>query len=237
MRSAFVAYYRVSTAKQGASGLGLEAQRRTVAEYLQAASGDLVGEFEEIESGKRADRPALAQAIERCRLTGARLLIAKLDRLSRNVHFLTGLEEEGVDFVACDMPEANRLTVHIMAAVAQQEREAISARTKAALGSIKARLAAGEAHVSRRSGQALTRLGSPKGLTVSRPDLGARAVVDKADEFAARVHPTVATLRGEGLSLAAVAERLNELRVKTPRGGAWTAMGVKRVLERVTQVC
>lgn len=232
MRSAFVAYYRVSTAKQGASGLGLEAQRRTVAEYLQAASGDLVGEFEEIESGKRADRPALARAIERCRLTGARLLIAKLDRLSRNVHFLTGLEEEGVDFVACDMPEANRLTVHIMAAVAQQEREAISARTKAALGSIKARLAAGEEHVSRRSGQALTRLGNPKGLTVSRPDLGARAVVEKADEFAARVRPTVAALRGEGLSLAAVADRLNELRVKTPRGGSWTAMGVKRVLER-----
>lgn len=233
MRSAFVAYYRVSTAKQGASGLGLEAQRRTVAEYLKAASGDLVGEFEEIESGKRSDRPALAQAIERCRLTGARLLIAKLDRLSRNVHFLTGLEEEGVDFVACDMPEANRLTVHIMAAVAQQEREAISARTKAALGSIKARLAGGEKHVSRRSGQALTRLGSPKGLTVSRPDLGTRAVVEKADEFAARVRPTVAALRGEGLSLAAVADRLNELRVKTPRGGSWTAMGVKRVLERV----
>lgn len=232
MPCAFVAYYRVSTAKQGASGLGLEAQRRTVAEYLQATSGDLVGEFEEIESGKRSDRPALARAIERCSLTGARLLIAKLDRLSRNVHFLTGLEEEGVDFVACDMPEANRLTVHIMAAVAQQEREAISARTKAALGSIKVRLAAGEEHVSRRTGQKLTRLGNPKGLTVSRPDLGARAVVEKADEFAARVRPTVAALRGEGLSLAAVAERLNELRVKTPRGGFWTAMGVKRVLER-----
>lgn len=228
----FVAYYRVSTAKQGASGLGLEAQRRTVAEYLQAASGDLVGEFEEIESGKRADRPALAQAVERCRLTGARLLIAKLDRLSRNVHFLTGLEEEGVDFVACDMPEANRLTVHIMAAVAQQEREAISARTKAALGSIKARLAAGEEHVSRRSGQVLSRLGSPRGLVVARPDLGAQAVIDKADEFAARVRPTVAALRGEGMSLGAVAARLNELRVKTPRGGSWTAMGVKRVLER-----
>lgn len=232
MDNAFVAYYRVSTAKQGASGLGLEAQRRAVAEYLRAASGDLVGEFEEVETGKRADRPALAAAMERCRLTGARLLIAKLDRLSRNVHFLTGLEEEGVDFVACDMPEANRLTVHIMAAVAQQEREVISARTKAALGSIKARLAAGEGHVSRRSGAALTRLGSPTGLAVSRPDLGTKAVVEKADEFAARVRPTIDGMRADGLSLAAVAGRLNELRVKTPRGGSWTAMGVKRVLER-----
>lgn len=233
MDGRFVAYYRVSTAKQGASGLGLEAQRRAVTDYLNGGAWELVGEFEEIESGKRADRPALAAAIERCRLTGARLLIAKLDRLSRNVHFLTGLEEQGVDFVACDMPEANRLTVHIMAAVAQQEREAISARTKAALGSIKARLAEGGEHVSRRSGQTLTRLGSPRGLSVSRPDLGAKAVVEQADQFAARVRPTLEGLRAEGLSLGAVAARLNDMRVKTPRGGSWTPTAVKRVLERV----
>jgi DNA invertase Pin-like site-specific DNA recombinase len=233
MSSRFVAYYRVSTAKQGASGLGLEAQRRAVAEHLQGTAGELVGEFEEIETGKRADRPALAAAIERCRLTGSRLLIAKLDRLSRNVHFLTGLEEQGVDFVACDMPEANRLTVHIMAAVAQQEREAISARTKAALWSIKARLAEGGEHVSRRSGQALTKLGSPRGLSVSRPDLGTKAKIGKADHFADRVRPTLTSLRGEGLSLGGVAARLNEMRVRTPRGGEWTATGVKRVLDRV----
>lgn len=231
MSNRFVAYYRVSTAKQGASGLGLEAQRRAVAEYL-SGGGELVGEYEEVESGKRSDRPALSSAMERCRLTGSRLLIAKLDRLSRNVHFLTGLEEEGVDFVACDMPEANRLTVHIMAAVAQQEREAISARTKAALGSIKARLAEGGEHVSRRSGQALTKLGSPKGLTVSRPDLGTLAVTEKADRFAARVRPLVEDLRREGLSLAAVAGRLNEMRVKSARGSLWTPMAVKRALER-----
>jgi len=231
MVSRFVAYYRVSTAKQGASGLGLEAQRRAVAEYL-SGGGELVGEFEEVESGKRSDRPALSAAMERCRLTGSRLLIAKLDRLSRNVHFLSGLEEEGVDFVACDMPEANRLTVHIMAAVAQQEREAISSRTKAALGSIKARLAEGGEHVSRRSGQALTKLGSPRGLTVSRPDLGTLAVTEKADRFAARVRPVLEALRDEGLSLAAVAGRLNEMRVKSARGGLWTPMAVKRALER-----
>ena len=232
MGSRFVAYYRVSTAKQGASGLGLEAQRRAVADYLGGTHGELVGEFDEIESGKRADRPALAEAINRCRLTGARLLIAKLDRLSRNVHFLTGLEEDGVDFVACDMPEANQLTVHIMAAVAQQERAAISARTKAALGSIKARIATGETYVSRRSGLPLAKLGSPGGLSVSRPDLGTQALVGLADQFAARVRPTVEALRGEGLSLGGVAARLNDMRVRTPRGGAWTPTAVKRVLER-----
>lgn len=232
MGKRFVAYYRVSTAKQGASGLGLEAQRRAVAEYLKATGGELVGDFEEIESGKRSDRPALAAAMARCQLTGARLLIAKLDRLSRDVHFLTGLEKQGVDFVACDMPDANRLTVHIMVAVAQQEREAISARTKAALGSIKARLAAGETHVSRRSGATIKRLGNPTGLSVSRRDLGAAAVIQKADAFAERVRPIAGALRAEGLSLANVAAHLTDMRVLTPRGKAWTAMAVKRVLER-----
>lgn len=228
----FVAYYRVSTAKQGASGLGLEAQRRAVAEYLARTGGDLVAAFDEIESGKRDDRPALAEALARCDLTGARLVIAKLDRLSRDVHFLTGLERRGVSFVACDMPDANEFTVHIMAAVAQQERKAISARTTAALASIRERLKAGQKHVSRRSGKEITRLGSPRGLTVSRPDLGAAAVVEKADAFARRVQPIAADLRGQGLSLAAVAERLTEMRVQTPRGKAWTPMAVKRVLER-----
>lgn len=232
MDKRFVAYYRVSTAKQGASGLGLEAQRRAVMDYLGGADGELVAEFQEIESGRRVDRPALLEAIERCRLTGAQLLIAKLDRLSRNVHFLSGLKERGVDFQACDLPDANRFTINIMAAVAEQEHEAISARTKAALGSIKARLAAGETHVSRRSGQPLAKLGSPSGLSVSRPDLGTQALVELADQFAARVRPTVEALRGEGMSLGGVAARLNDMRVRTPRYGAWTATAVKRILER-----
>ena len=232
MTRPFVAYYRVSTLSQGASGLGLEAQRRAVADYLQATGGHLLAAFEEIESGKRDDRPALAEALAHCRLTGARLVIAKLDRLSRDVAFLATLKKGDVDFVACDMPDANTLTVHILAAVAQAEREAISARTKAALGAIKARLAVGEEHVSRRSGKPISRLGNPKGLSVSRPDLGAVAVVQKADAFAERVRPIAANLRGQGLSLAAVADRLTEMRVLTPRGKAWTAMAVKRVLER-----
>lgn len=236
MQGRFVAYYRVSTAKQGASGLGLDAQRRAVRDFLNGGSWELVGEFEEVESGKRADRPALAKAMELCELTGARLLIAKLDRLSRNLHFLTGLKERGVDFVACDMPTANRVTVHIMASLAQEEREVISARTKAALSEVKAKLAdlkPGETYVARRSQRKITRLGNPKGLSVSRRDLGTKAQMEKADAFAAKVLPTIRELRlSEGLSLAGVAARLNAMRVQTSRRGPWTPMAVKRVLDR-----
>jgi DNA invertase Pin-like site-specific DNA recombinase len=234
MDGKFVAYYRVSTAKQGASGLGLDAQQQAVRSYLNGGSWELIAEFTEVESGKHADRPVLMQAMERCRLTGATLLIAKLDRLSRNVHFLSGLMEQGVQFVACDMPTANSLTVHIMAAVAQQEREAISARTKAAMGSIRAKLDAGEEYVSRRSGRTLTRLGNPAGLSVRRPDLGSQATREKAQAFAASVLPTIQQVRQEGAtSLAAIASRLNDLHVLSAAGKPWTAMGVKRVLDRV----
>lgn len=234
MDGKFVAYYRVSTAKQGASGLGLEAQQQAVRLYLNGGAWELIAEFTEVESGKHADRPVLAQAMERCRLTGATLLIAKLDRLSRNVHFLSGLMEQRVRFVACDMPDANDLTVHIMAAVAQQEAKAISARTKAAMGSIKARLDAGEEYVSRRSGRTLARLGNPNGLTVSRRDLGSAATREKARAFAAAVLPTIKEAQAEGAtSLAAIAARLNAMHVRSAAGKPWTATGVKRVLDRV----
>src|SRR5829696_5706350 len=139
MAGLFVAYYRVSTKRQGASGLGLEAQRTAVANFLKGHTSTIAAEFTEVESGSRDDRPELARAIAACRLYGAKLVIAKLDRLSRNVHFLTGLERAGVRFVAADMPEANELVVHIMAVVAQAERKMISARTKAALAAAKAR--------------------------------------------------------------------------------------------------
>ncbi len=137
----FVSYYRVSTQRQHDSGLGLEGQRRAVQAYVGSLGHEVVAEFEEVESGGSDSRPALQLAIQHCVLTGAKLLIAKLDRLSRDVHFLTGLEKQGVDFVACDLPHANRLTVHILAAVAQAEREAISSRTIAALATIKDKLA------------------------------------------------------------------------------------------------
>jgi len=126
----YIAYYRVSTDRQGRSGLGLEAQRRVVAEYLAVSGLKPVSEFIEVESGRRTDRPELAKALAACRRHGSRLVIAKLDRLARNVAFVSGLMEAGVDFVACDMPHANRLTIHILAAVAEHEREMISTRTR-----------------------------------------------------------------------------------------------------------
>src|ERR1700740_2285396 len=128
----FVAYYRVSTKRQGASGLGLEAQKSAVETFLNGGRWKLVADFTEVESGKNNMRPQLTAAIQACRVYKATLVIAKLDRLSRNAHFLLGLKEAGIDFVAADMPEANRLTVGIMVLVDEQEREAISQRTKAA---------------------------------------------------------------------------------------------------------
>src|SRR3954471_2471435 len=137
--SSFVAYYRVSTARQGRSGLGLEAQKKAVSDFLNGGPWQLLAEFVEIESGKTDDRPELEQALATCELSGAALVVAKLDRLSRNLAFLAKLQESGARFVAADMPEANELTIHIMAAVAQAERKAISTRTKEALAAAKAR--------------------------------------------------------------------------------------------------
>src|ERR1700733_15282944 len=135
----FVSYLRVSTARQGISGLGLEAQREAVARYLNGGCWSLVQEVVEGERGKRNDRPVIAEALRLCRLHRATLIIAKLDRLARNVHFISSLMESSVEFVACDFPEANRLTVHILAAVAEHEASMISTRTKAALAASRAR--------------------------------------------------------------------------------------------------
>jgi DNA invertase Pin-like site-specific DNA recombinase len=135
----FVAYYRVSTDRQGRSGLGLEAQQKAITDYLNGGAWELVGEFIEVESGKRSDRPQLVLALEACRKRKARLVIAKLDRLSRSLAFIATLMEAGVEFVAADMPFANKLTIRILAAVAEHEREAISERTKTALAAAKAR--------------------------------------------------------------------------------------------------
>src|SRR5450432_721998 len=135
----FVSYLRVWTARQGKSGLGMEAQRKAVDDFLNGGHWQVIKEFVEVESGKKADRPELAKAFQACRLFGARLVIAKLDRLSRDAHFLLGLEKAGVDFVAADMPQANRLTVGIMAMVAEEERRMISRRTKDALQAAKRR--------------------------------------------------------------------------------------------------
>jgi DNA invertase Pin-like site-specific DNA recombinase len=214
----FVAYYRVSTQKQGTSGLGLDAQRTAVTQYLDGGNWTLVAEHAEVESGKNADRPALAKALQDCHLMGATLVIAKLDRLSRDAHFLLGLEKAGVDFVAVDMPNANRLTVRLMAVIAQEEREMISARTKAALAEAKKRG---------------VKLGGkrPNQRAVD-PALGRAARVQKSDDFARRVAPVVVGLRHAGLSLRQCATELTRRSIRTMRGGQWTAMRVRSVLLR-----
>lgn len=232
MPNRFVAYYRVSTVRQGESRLGLEAQQKAVREFVSGCGGSVLDAFEEIESGKKADRPALAKAMSQCRLTGAHLLIAKLDRLSRDAHFLIGLEKTGVDFVACDMPHSNRLTVGIMALVAEQEREAISLRTKAALGSIKATINASGSYTTR-AGRCITRLGGPADpSTKVKSALGTAALQARADKFAASVAPLARSLMATEGSLSKVADRLNAAGVRSSRGGQWQAMAVKRVLDR-----
>ena len=213
----YVAYYRVSTARQGRSGLGLEAQRRAVADHC--GSSRLVAEFTEVESGGRADRPELQRAIGACRRHRAVLLIAKLDRLSRDAHFLLGLQKAGVEFIAADMPSASRLTVGIMALVAEEERRMISKRTKDALAAAKRRGVV---------------LGSPspeRGAAVGLPRARA-ARRRKAQDFAASVLPAVRELAGRGLSLRAVAQELTDRGIASPRGGSWGAQSVANVLSR-----
>jgi DNA invertase Pin-like site-specific DNA recombinase len=215
----FVSYLRVSTARQGISGLGLEAQRASVAGYLNGGDWTLVQEVLEVESGKRNDRPALADALKLCRKYKATLVIAKLDRLARNVAFISNLMESGAEFVAVDMPQANRFVVHIMAAVAEQEAEAISKRTKAALQAAKERG---------------TKLG---GRRVSSERF-AEIAADARKERTARVRkqraellPAIAQIQAKGVTtLRAIAAQLNAMEIEAPRGGQWAAVQVRRVL-------
>lgn len=232
MTELYVCYFRVSTTRQGAVGLGMDAQKRAASDFLRGGDRTVVAEFQEVESGKRTDRPALDKAIDRCRMTGARLLIAKLDRLSRDAHFLLGLEKRGVDFVACDMPHANRLTVGIMALVAQEERLAISHRTKSALASINKRIEADGMYIAK-SGRSISRLGNPNPAKIMVGSAaGVAAFQANADAFAARIAPTARALLASEGSLNRAAARLNQMHVTTARGGVWTAKAVQRVLER-----
>jgi DNA invertase Pin-like site-specific DNA recombinase len=216
----FVAYYRVSTQAQGRSGLGLEAQRKAVKDYLAGDRYRLIAERVEVESGKQNDRPELLKALAACRIHGATLVVAKIDRLSRNAAFLLTLQDAGIDFVAVDLPDANRLTVGIMAVIAEHEREAISARTKAALDA------------ARRRG---AQLGNPAHLDHSARCLGtiasARVRRARAVQRATDLAPTIAELRHCGASsLRALAEGLNRRGIPATRGGAWSAGQVRRVL-------
>src|ERR1700687_3024090 len=178
----FVAYYRVSTDRQGRSGLGLEAQQASVRNYLNGGDWELIGEFTEIESGKHADRPELVKALEVCRRQKARLVIAKLDRLSRNLAFIATLMDSGVEFVAVDNPHANKLTIHILAAVAQHERDIISARTSAALKAAKAR------------GK---RLGNPKLSEARRHATAARK--QSAERYSRNILPVIREIQASGV--------------------------------------
>jgi len=220
-----VVYYRVSTARQGASGLGLEAQRVAV-ETLCASRGwsIIAPPFQEVESGKRSDRPELLKALEQAKLTGARLVIAKLDRLSRDATFLLTLQDSGVRFVAADMPDANDLTVGIMALVARQERQAISRRTKEALAVAKARG---------------VRLGNPNGAAAFRragKGTGAAiaAVSANATARADQLRPVIQRLQAGGVaSLGGLAAALNDEGILTPRGGRWHASSVRNLMARL----
>jgi DNA invertase Pin-like site-specific DNA recombinase len=217
-RGRFVAYYRVSTDRQGRSGLGLDAQRKAVMDYLNGGAWELAGEYTEIESGRHSDRPELAKAIAACRKQRARLVIAKLDRLSRNLAFIATLMESGVEFVAVDNPTANKLTVHILAAVAQHEREMISERTKAALAAAKARG---------------TKLGTPDPRGAVKRMVKARKA--GAERFAANALPMIRAVQAMGFtSNAAIAAELNARKVPTARGKEWTHVQVGAVLARAS---
>ncbi|MCJ2144411.1 MULTISPECIES: recombinase family protein [unclassified Methylobacterium] len=218
----FISYLRVSTDRQGRSGLGLEAQRSAVTDFLNGGAWTLIAEVVEIESGANSERPELARALALCRAHRATLVVAKLDRLARDAHFLLGLSKAGVDFVACDMPSANRMTVGIMAVVAEEERRMISARTKAALAAAKAR------------GQ---KLGGFRGRAGTAADTAkARAVRGRnANAQAEALAPILIRLDPTGAaSLRAVAVLLECEGVPTPSGsGKWTPTAVRRLRSRL----
>lgn len=214
----FISYYRVSTERQGRSGLGLDAQKQAVRTFLNGGDWDLIGEFTEVESGKNNNRPELGKALAVCRLKNARLVIAKLDRLSRDAHFLLGLQNAGVDFVCADMPQADSSMVGFMAIIAQHERRMISERTKAALAAAKARG---------------VKLGNPENLSNQKlgSERGNAAKAEKAQSRAADLLPVIADIRAEGhATLTAIASALNARGFRTARGGDWAPTQVARVL-------
>jgi DNA invertase Pin-like site-specific DNA recombinase len=216
----YVSYVRVSTEKQGKSGLGLEAQRMAVSEYLKNAQGKLIGEYTEIETGRRRDRPQLQAALELCRRSRATLVIAKLDRLARNVAFVSSLLESRVRFVAADMPEADVTFLQMAAVFGEWEARKIAERTKAALAAAKARgTLLGWAAPSRRASQ----------RAASR--MGVEALQSQAALFAANTRPIVESIQKSGvLSLCGLAEVLNARGIPTQRGGRWYPTTVRNLL-------
>jgi len=226
-----IPYYRVSTRKQGRSGLGLEAQQAEVWSFASRNNGRILAEYTEVETGKREDRPELAKAIAHAKLSGATLVIAKLDRLARNVHFTAGLMNSGVDFVACDNPNANRLTIHILAAVAEDEAQRISARTKAALKAAKARgVRLGSARSDHwQDREHLRAKGQAKATQVAAENRSKRA--REAYDF---LVPAIRQRRVSGKSFQQIAEWLNEQGHRTMAKKPFTRAAVRRVLLRAS---
>lgn len=219
MESKYVAYYRVSTKKQGQSGLGLEAQRAAVAAYTNYCEGCVIAEYTEIETGtNKKSRPAFEQAKAAAMKAGAILLIAKLDRLARNVNFISGLMESRVSFKACDMPEADNFTIHIFAALAEREAKMISDRTRAALEAKRAKV--GEWRKS--------------GLTDTARAAGTVAMKEKAahNPNNRRAAGYVQTLRKSGLTLQEIADTLNEQGFTTAKGKSFSRVQVSRLLAK-----
>lgn len=213
--TSYIAYYRVSTDQQGRSGLGLEAQRAAVVQFVAARGGEIAAEYTEIESGRKSDRPQLAAALAECRRRKVTLVIAKLDRLARNVAFIAKLMDTGVPFLAVDMPTADRFMLHVYAAMAEEEARRTSARTKAALAAAKAR------------GVELGRNG--KALAAQH--------VAEADAFAVAMVATIGGLRAEGYTtVRALAEELNRRDVPTAKGGSWHVPTVHHLLRRIEQL-
>ncbi len=206
----YISYVRVSTEKQGASGLGLEAQREAIKRHIGA--NPLIEEYREIESGKRNDRPQLKAALAHCKRAKATLIIAKLDRLARNLHFISGLMESGVEFVAADNPHASRLVVHVMAAFAEHERDMISKRTKDALAAKKARGAV---------------LGNPRW----RESIGKATAAATPMPVPPRITKMILDMRAEGQSLRKIAEELNALNITTSQQNSWHPQTISRLLK------
>jgi len=221
-----VGYYRVSTKRQGKSGLGLEGQREAVERYSEQNGGKIVAEYVEIETGtNKRKRPQLAEAIGHCNLIGAKLVVAKLDRLARNVAFTSALMESGVDFIACDNPTANKLTIHILAAVAENEAEAISQRTSAALQAAKQRgVKLGSSRPGHWKGREHLRqagLGKARERSIESRRAASRSKL-------AFLLPKLREMRADGMSYGKIAERLNAQGFTTARGNQWSAMAAHR---------
>jgi len=231
----FVSYLRVSTDKQGRSGLGLEAQREAVSRFLVGGTASLIAEYVEVESGKRNARPQLQAAIGHAKATGAKLVIARLDRLARNLHFVSSLQERGVDFVAADMPDANRLTIHIIAAVAEAVGRTISENTKSALAAAKARVRV----TGQRNHPRIKRLGNPNGARALRgKQVGNADAVAKlkanADQRANDLRFIVQDIRTKGhTTMRAIAAELHKRSIAPPRGDAWHPTAIARLLMRL----